>query len=105
MVKKFIKKVEWFVCEVCGIEINGTGYTDHCPKCLYSKHVDVFPGDRKSNCGGLMEPVGLTKRKGKGQILYRCQKCGQQKFNKIAPEDSQEKITELSCQPDKLVFS
>lgn len=97
--KKFIKRTEDFVCEVCGTKVKGTGYTDHCPSCLFSKHVDVFPGDRKIKCGGLMEPIGATKRKGKWQILYCCQKCGHKRFNKIAPEDNKEKIAKLSRFP------
>lgn len=97
--KKFIKRTEDFVCEVCGTKVKGTGYTDHCPSCLFSKHVDVFPGDRKIKCGGLMEPIGATKRKGKWQMLYCCQKCGHKRFNKIAPEDNKEKIAKLSRFP------
>jgi len=42
MVRKFSKKVENFTCEACGNKVKGSGYTDHCPNCLYSKHVDVF---------------------------------------------------------------
>lgn len=97
--KKFTKRIEDFTCKACGKKIKGTGYTDHCPHCLFSQHVDIFPGDRKAACGGLMEPIGLTKRKGKEQILYRCQQCGYQRFNKVAPEDNREKIIQLSQRP------
>ncbi|MST04461.1 MAG: RNHCP domain-containing protein [Candidatus Pacebacteria bacterium] len=55
----FIKVKEDFVCENCKTEVKGNGYTNHCPVCLYSKHVDVDPGDRLSKCGGLMKPMGL----------------------------------------------
>jgi len=51
--KKFQKKKEDFKCEKCGREVIGTGYTNHCPDCLWSKHVDVNPGDRQSKCLGL----------------------------------------------------
>ncbi|KPJ70500.1 hypothetical protein AMJ51_01670 [Microgenomates bacterium DG_75] len=97
--KKFTKKTEDFICEVCDTKIKGTGYTDHCPNCLFGKHVDVFPGDRKRGCGGLMEPIGATKRKGKWQILYHCQKCGYQRFNKVSPEDNKKEIIKLSQTP------
>ena len=40
---KFKRKKENFVCENCGAEVKGDGFTNHCPKCLYSKHVDIFP--------------------------------------------------------------
>lgn len=50
--KKFQRQIEDFVCEKCGKEVKGDGYTDHCPRCLRSKHVDVNPGDRRSKCNG-----------------------------------------------------
>jgi hypothetical protein len=56
----FKKTKEDFVCEHCGKPVVGNGYTNHCPECLWSKHVDVNPGDRAATCLGLMEPVGVT---------------------------------------------
>ena len=53
----FQRRIENFVCENCGYEVAGTGYTNHCPKCLWSKHVDIHPGDRSAACGGMMEPI------------------------------------------------
>jgi len=93
--KKFSRKKENFICEVCDTRVVGDGYTDHCPNCLWGKHVDVFPGDRKSDCGGLMEPVGVEEKKGEWRILYRCQKCGYQHWNRTAPDDDFEKVIEL----------
>jgi predicted RNA-binding Zn-ribbon protein involved in translation (DUF1610 family) len=100
--KTFIKKKEDFVCQVCGTKVKGTGYTDHCPNCLFSKHVDCSPGDRKAQCQGLMEPVGVIKKRGQWQILYQCQKCGQKKVNKTAKNDNWEKISQLSQNPVSL---
>lgn len=104
MDKKFTKRVESFSCQICGSKVRGKGYTDHCPNCLFSKHVDIFPGDRQANCGGLMEPVGIAKKKGRWQIFYRCQKCGQQRRNKLSAADNQEKISELSKKPIPIQF-
>lgn len=38
--KNFTRVIEDFICENCGTEVKGNGYTNHCPKCLWSKHVD-----------------------------------------------------------------
>lgn len=103
MAKRFTKKVENFHCEVCGKNVKGDGYTDHCPNCLYSKHVDFYPGDRKADCGGLMEPIGVRHKNEKWQILYRCQKCKYKRVNQVDPQDNQEKITEFSQQPVRRV--
>ena len=97
--KKFIKKVEDFTCDICGAKVKGTGYTDHCPNCLWSKHVDLWPGDRQAECGGLMEPVGVDQKKGKWRIFYRCQKCGREKVNQAEPDDNLEQMIILSKKP------
>ena len=50
--KRFNELDEGFICENCGKEVTPAGYTsrDHCPYCLYSKHVDINPGDRQNTC-------------------------------------------------------
>ncbi len=42
---KIVKRDEEFICEHCGKKVGKLGYTsrDHCPYCLYSKHVDCVP--------------------------------------------------------------
>ena len=85
--RKFTKKIEDFQCEYCGNFVKGDGYTNHCSKCLWSKHVDIFPGDRASDCGGLMEPVALEMAKGQYVIIHRCKKCGVEKRNIAQNED------------------
>ncbi len=76
MSKKFTRTIEDFVCEHCGTEIQGDGYTNHCSKCLYSKHVDKNPGDREETCGGLMEPISAEKVGNEYKITQKCLKCG-----------------------------
>ncbi|MEI8061863.1 MAG: RNHCP domain-containing protein [bacterium] len=95
--KKFIKNKEDFECEKCHTKVIGTGYTNHCPNCLYSKHVDVSPGDRANPCGGLMKPVrvegtGIDKM----QIVHRCVKCGVEKNNKIQSSDNIEMVANVA---------
>lgn len=90
--KVFQKRKEDFRCEHCDFFVAGNGYTNHCPKCLYSKHVDIFPGDRKENCGGMMEPVALEKEKGEEKLTQRCVTCGFMKKNKVCPEDDFEAL-------------
>lgn len=88
MKKKFQRKIENFICKNCGAKVIGDGYTNHCPLCLWSKHVDINPGDRASNCQGLMEPIALENKNGEQVIVHRCIKCGFQKRNKVAKNDS-----------------
>ena len=76
MKKRFTRTIEDFTCEQCGASVTGNGYTNHCPHCLWSKHVDIFPGDREAECQGLMAPVTLQVKTSSGfdkaRILHRC---------------------------------
>jgi rubredoxin len=93
--KKFKKTKEDFVCGKCGTEVVGNGYTDHCPNCLWSKHVDINPGDRLSTCGGLMEPLNVEVGKGKYKVLNRCTICGYKKFNVLSDNDNWDEVTTI----------
>jgi hypothetical protein len=90
--RKFERKRENFVCDCCGEEVTGNGYTDHCPRCLFGKHVDVFPGDRAEVCGGILEPIGITYHPSRSDILYRCTRCGKEICNKVAENDNPEAV-------------
>ncbi len=94
--KMFQRNIEDFVCEYCGEKIIGNGYTNHCPHCLYSKHVDVFPGDREATCGGLMAPFQVEQTLGGYQLTHQCLVCGHTKNNKTALEDSFEAIVAIA---------
>jgi hypothetical protein len=96
MQKKFQRMTEDFVCEKCGANVSGNGYTNHCPECLSSKHVDINPGDRAAACGGLMEPIGVEKKGSVWNIVQKCIRCGFVRKNKTDERDSFEKIIEIS---------
>lgn len=91
-VKKFKRTKEDFICKSCGFKVGGDGYTNHCPSCLWSRHVDVNPGDRQSDCEGMMEPIGVEMKKGNYVIIHQCVKCGFKKKNKTGDDDNFEKI-------------
>lgn len=86
----FIRHKEDFICEFCGAEIQGNGYTNHCNACLYSKHVDIEPGDRLSTCFGLMKPIYVSYDENNQYILHKCIRCVFKKKNKIQENDSVE---------------
>jgi hypothetical protein len=80
-------------------ELSGVNNRNHCPNCLWSKHVDLIKaGDRKATCGARMQPIGLTvKHTGKKygtadggelMIIHRCVGCGKISINRIAADDS-----------------
>jgi hypothetical protein len=94
--KLFQKRKEDFVCEKCGAEVKGDGYTNHCPECLWGKHVDVNPGDRVATCRGLMEPVGVEARGDTYTLIHKCERCGFERKNKVSPHDNFDEVIKIS---------
>lgn len=86
----FIRHKEDFICEFCKTFNSGNGYTNHCKVCLYSKHVDIEPGDRLATCGGLMKPIYVSYTTKDPYILHKCLICGYEKKNKVQKDDSVE---------------
>ena len=101
-----------FICKHCGAFVSalsvasGVINRNHCPFCLYSRHVDLFKaGDRLCACKELMAPVGLTLKKsrdkytrhpqGELMLVHRCQACGDLSINRIAADDDPLKILAL----------
>ncbi len=95
--KLFQKTVEDFICGHCGAEVSGNGYTNHCPKCLWGKHVDVNPGDRLEKCGGMMEPVSGEREGKRYFVTHKCVKCGFTRRNFLSTEDDFAVFTEISA--------
>ena len=95
---------EIFTCKVCGRQVipdgAGTDHRNHCPNCLSSLHVDEEPGDRASDCGGIMEPVSVWVRKnGEWAIVHRCKRCGAFSSNRIAADDNPMKLMSIAMKP------
>ena len=100
MGKKFTKIDEEFVCEHCGKKVKKLGYTcrNHCNYCLYSKHVDINPGDREETCHGMLKPIQVILDSKKGYvIIYKCEKCGAIRKNKAAIDDNMDLIIKLTA--------
>ncbi len=98
MSQKFTVINESFICEHCGSKNFPADKTcrNHCTNCLYSKHLDIFPGDRTANCGGLLIPKSVEfKGAEMKSIIFECQRCGKQGKNKIAPDDNREALYNL----------
>ncbi|GHO53961.1 RNHCP domain-containing protein [Ktedonobacter robiniae] len=88
-----------FVCPLP----SGGHHRNHCPFCLYSRHVDDRQsGDRLSTCGSSMEPVGRFQRtRGEDVIVHRCLGCGFERFNRVAADDDYELMLELPMVPPR----
>lgn len=94
---QFSRTIEDFICEHCGHRVVGNGYTNHCPRCLWSRHVDRSPGDRRHDCHGLMQPMDAFQKNGQWYISHVCQRCGEEKANKVASNDNFDIVIELSA--------
>lgn len=94
----FIKNKEDFKCQNCDSLIKGNGFTNHCSICLWSKHVDIDPGDRLSTCKGMMKPISVFKKGGNFTILHKCLKCGFERHNKVSENDNFDIILNISSE-------
>jgi rubredoxin len=96
MSETFRRTKENFICEHCGAAVTGNGYTNHCPNCLWSKHVDVHPGDRASECSGMMAPIRVSSKAGEYVITHKCTVCGYEKNNIAATEDNLDVLADIA---------
>ncbi|MCL6443723.1 MAG: RNHCP domain-containing protein [Alicyclobacillus sp.] len=88
--RRFTHRNEGFVCVHCGLNVPpaGSSCRNHCPRCLHSLHVDVYPGDRAADCRGVMVPVRIAQHSRKGwRIIHRCERCGIETQNILLLED------------------
>lgn len=96
--KRFTHRNEGFKCEHCDCVVpNAVGTCrNHCTQCLYSKHVDVNPGDRAAACGGKMRPARLELKSGLPyRITHICLKCKFERPNKVAEDDNKDSLIGL----------
>jgi hypothetical protein len=90
----------------CAPEIAGVQNRNHCPYCLWSRHLDgAAAGDRRSACRATMRPVGLTtkrsrnkyarERDGELMIIHQCTVCAKLVLNRIAADDSDSALIDI----------
>jgi hypothetical protein len=101
-----------FKCQHCGNYVSaarmlaGVGNRNHCPYCLWSRHLDLFEaGDRLAACKAPMRPVGLTLKRscnkyasaasGELMLVHLCTDCDGISINRIAADDHPEAIMEV----------
>ena len=93
-----------FRCKRCRLDVPmhapGTRHRNHCPLCLWSRHLDVAPGDRAAGCAGQMEPIGVTvQRDGEWSLVHRCGSCSHVRLNRIAGDDNPLTLMQLAVKP------
>ena len=93
-----------FRCVNCRLDVPtdapGTRHRNHCPACLWSRHVDERPGDRAADCGSGMEPIAIAVRgKGEWVIIHRCTGCDELDANRSAGDDSPLLLLRLAVRP------
>jgi len=93
-----------FECLHCGKpvmstpEVSGVNHRNHCPYCLWSRHVDLYEaGDRLAACKEPMEPTGLAFKRihkkyaplqpGELMLVHRCAGCQAISLNRLAADD------------------
>jgi hypothetical protein len=94
-----------FRCGSCRLDVPmrapGTAHRNHCPNCLWSRHLDDdTPGDRDARCGSLMEPIAITVRgDGEWVLIHRCGGCDELHLNRTAADDNPVLLFRLAVKP------
>ena len=94
-----------FRCGYCDFAVPyvapGTRHRNHCPICLWSRHLDDLPGDREATtCGGMMEPVAISPRPdGEWMVVHRCRRCDELHRTRIAGDDDPVALMSLAVRP------
>ena len=94
-----------FRCRHCGLDVSvhalGTAHRNHCPNCLWSRHVDGdTAGDRDSDCGSSMEPIAVSVRgDGEWVLIHRCTGCDGLRLNRTAGDDNPLLLLRLAVKP------
>jgi RNHCP domain-containing protein len=94
-----------FRCRHCRLDVSttapGTRHRNHCPSCLWSRHVDDdVPGDRDADCAGSMEPIAVCVREGgEWALIHRCGGCSTVRVNRIAGDDNPLMLMRLAVRP------
>lgn len=89
-----LNRAESFRCAHCGfdvpMDVPGSTQRNHCPICLWSRHVDEEIGDRASTCLASMEPIGLTLKSDgvEVMVIHRCCACDKLSKNRLAGDDN-----------------
>lgn len=86
-----------------GAPPSGGRNRNHCPLCLYSRHVDArTPGDRASDCRATMAPLGLFARPDGEQVLvHRCLGCRFERWCRVAADDNAVALMRLPLVPSR----
>lgn len=104
------KRKEGFRCSHChawvSLRVAGTKHRNHCPECLWSKHIGRLEQLRET-CGGAMIPVGLTFKKegidkytgkpkqGELMLIHQCVRCGEISINRLAGDDNSDVVMKI----------
>lgn len=93
-----------FRCSNCRLMVPakapGTQHRNHCPTCLWSRHVDSSVGVRLAvlTCGRRMRPLRTRLTAQDVQILHQCEGCGHEKWNRIAADDNIVSLLQLETE-------
>ena len=95
---------ESFRCRHCRLDVPasapGTRHRNHCPSCLWSRHLDDVPGDRDADCSASMAPIAICVRDdGEWALVHRCSSCAAVSVNRIAGDDNAFALMRLAVRP------
>ncbi|GAA0939738.1 RNHCP domain-containing protein [Nonomuraea longicatena] len=99
-----VLRTETFTCVRCGLTATTASPAgvrrNHCPRCLYSRHVVDHVEGGPSECGARMAPIAVAVlRDGDWALIHRCVTCGELTSSPIAGDDNQFILMRMAVRP------
>ncbi|MFF8959192.1 RNHCP domain-containing protein [Streptomyces sp. NPDC014894] len=93
-----------FTCVRCGLTVSTLGpggdRRDHCPSCLYSRHVHDHVEGGPSDCRSRMKPISIAVlRNGDWTVIHRCVRCDELTAGPLSADDNQLILMRLAVRP------
>ncbi|WP_055481627.1 RNHCP domain-containing protein [Sphaerimonospora mesophila] len=99
-----VLRTETFGCVRCGLTVTaldpGGARRNHCPRCLYSRHVRDGVEGGPSECRSGMAPISIAVlRNGDWELIHHCTRCGELTSNPICDDDNQFILMRMAVRP------
>lgn len=89
--------IDTFACAWCGLTVSAYGpggaRREHCPSCLYARHVS-------ESCQGRMSPIAVAvPRAGDWRVIHRCVRCDELTSHPVCGDDNQLVLMRIAVSP------
>ncbi|MBB1246207.1 RNHCP domain-containing protein [Streptomyces durbertensis] len=99
-----VLRTDTFDCVRCGLTVTTFSpdgeRRNHCPSCLYSRHLVDQAAGGPSDCGARMAPISIAVlRDGRWAVIHRCVRCHELTSSPVCVDDNQLVLMRTAVRP------